>query len=230
MQLLYHTPCQVACPAQIMQGRGTALYPSMQQGCSSQMCQSAFSACNQVPSGEVWAGSPARLLRQLEPEEAGFIAQAAADYAALAAVHAAENAKTTDEIQVWARSSAAPGEACSMQARPCMPLISCCTPHTAGEVERWSWQCGGVQLLWGMRVAHSAAATLACNERCSISSVPEALCMLSTVPDEPGASPLLQLDNARREDRAHRSLDYDSHLGLERDPITREILHTATHT
>lgn len=40
----------------------------------------------------------------------------------------------------------------------------------------------------------------------------------------------LQLDNARREDRAHRSLDYDSHLGLERDPISREILHTASHT
>ena len=59
---------------------------------------------HQVPSGEVWAGSPAKLLRQLEPEEAGFIAQAAADYAALAAVHAAENAKTTEEIQVGAMS------------------------------------------------------------------------------------------------------------------------------
>lgn len=29
-----------------------------------------------VASGEVWAGSPAKMLRQLEPEEAGFIAQA----------------------------------------------------------------------------------------------------------------------------------------------------------
>lgn len=53
-----------------------------------------------VASGEVWAGSPAKLLRLLEAEEAGFIAQAAVDYAALAAVHAAENAKTTEEIQV----------------------------------------------------------------------------------------------------------------------------------
>ncbi len=53
-----------------------------------------------VASGEVWAGSPAKLLRQLEPEEAGFIAQAAADYSALGAVHAAENAKTPEEIQV----------------------------------------------------------------------------------------------------------------------------------
>ncbi len=41
---------------------------------------------------------------------------------------------------------------------------------------------------------------------------------------------VVQLDNARREDRAHRSLDYDSHLGLERDPITREITQTASHT
>lgn len=39
-----------------------------------------------------------------------------------------------------------------------------------------------------------------------------------------------QADNALREDRAHRSLDYDSHLGLERDPVSREILHTASHT
>lgn len=55
-----------------------------------------------VPSGEVWAGNPAKLLRKLEEEETGFIAQAANDYAALAAVHAAENAKTPEEIQVGA--------------------------------------------------------------------------------------------------------------------------------
>lgn len=40
----------------------------------------------------------------------------------------------------------------------------------------------------------------------------------------------LQEDSARREDRAHRSLDYDSHMGVERDPISREIVNTATHT
>ena len=51
-----------------------------------------------VPSGEVWAGAPAKRLRALEPEEAGFLAQAASDYAALAAVHAAENAKSLEEI------------------------------------------------------------------------------------------------------------------------------------
>lgn len=53
-----------------------------------------------VPSGQVWAGSPARMLRKLEEEEVGFIAQAANDYAALAAVHAAENSKTMEEILV----------------------------------------------------------------------------------------------------------------------------------
>ncbi len=57
-----------------------------------------------VPSGEVWAGNPAKMLRKLEEEETGFIAQAANDYAALAAVHAAENAKTPEEIQVTLRS------------------------------------------------------------------------------------------------------------------------------
>ncbi|EIE20136.1 gamma-carbonic anhydrase [Coccomyxa subellipsoidea C-169] len=90
-----------------------------------------------VPSGEVWAGNPAKMLRKLEEEEAGFIAQAANDYAALAAVHAAENGKGMEEIL---------------------------------------------------------------------------------------------LDNARREDRARRSLDYDSHMGVERDPISREIISTASHT
>ena len=43
-------------------------------------------------------GAPAKRLRAMEPEEAGFLAQAASDYAALAAVHAAENAKGLEEI------------------------------------------------------------------------------------------------------------------------------------
>lgn len=49
---------------------------------------------------QVWAGNPAKMLRKLEEEEAGFIAQAANDYAALAAVHAVENGKTMEEILV----------------------------------------------------------------------------------------------------------------------------------
>jgi len=41
---------------------------------------------------------------------------------------------------------------------------------------------------------------------------------------------LLQADVERRKDRALRDPDYDSHLGLERDPISREIINTASHT
>ena len=41
---------------------------------------------------------------------------------------------------------------------------------------------------------------------------------------------LLQADVERRKDRALRDLDYDSHLGIERDPISREIISTASHT
>lgn len=52
-----------------------------------------------VPSGEVWAGSPARRLRALDAGEAEFVAAAAEDYAGLAAVHAAENAKTFLEVE-----------------------------------------------------------------------------------------------------------------------------------
>jgi gamma-carbonic anhydrase len=54
-----------------------------------------------VPSGEVWGGSPAKFLRRLEADEADFIIKSANTYAALAAVHAAENAKTFEEILVW---------------------------------------------------------------------------------------------------------------------------------
>lgn len=46
-----------------------------------------------VPGGEVWAGAPAKFLRKLEESEAAFIAAAADDYFALAALHAEENGK-----------------------------------------------------------------------------------------------------------------------------------------
>ncbi len=72
-----------------------------------------------VPSGEVWAGAPAKRLRALEPEEAGFLAQAAADYAALAAVHAAENAKSLEEIL------ARPPLAARAAGSPCAPSHLC---------------------------------------------------------------------------------------------------------
>eukprot|EP00884_Botryococcus_braunii_P011654 jgi/Botrbrau1/2048/Bobra.0047s0024.2 len=90
-----------------------------------------------VPTGEVWGGSPAKLIRRLEYDEADFIIKSANTYAALAAVHAAENAKTFEEILV---------------------------------------------------------------------------------------------DIDRREDARLRDPDYDSHLGLQRDPVTREVVVQASHT
>lgn len=90
-----------------------------------------------VPSGEIWAGSPAKLLRKLEDSEAAFIRSAADDYSALAAVHAEENAKSFDEVE---------------------------------------------------------------------------------------------LDKARRADRALRDPDFDAQQGIERDPLTREVTRVATTT
>ena len=53
-----------------------------------------------VPTGEIWAGNPARKLRELDTEEAEFILQSAVNYSALARIHAAENAKTHEEVEV----------------------------------------------------------------------------------------------------------------------------------
>ncbi|MQL78861.1 hypothetical protein Taro_011311 [Colocasia esculenta] len=52
-----------------------------------------------IPSGEVWGGNPAKFLRKLTEEEIAFISQSALNYTNLAQVHAAENAKTFDEIE-----------------------------------------------------------------------------------------------------------------------------------
>lgn len=48
----------------------------------------------------MWAGNPAKFLRKLSEEEIAFISQSATNYCNLAQVHAAENAKTFDEIDV----------------------------------------------------------------------------------------------------------------------------------
>ncbi|KAI9118529.1 hypothetical protein K1719_010861 [Acacia pycnantha] len=52
-----------------------------------------------IPSGEVWGGNPAKFLRKLTDEEIAFISQSATNYTNLAQVHAAENAKSFDEIE-----------------------------------------------------------------------------------------------------------------------------------
>lgn len=48
---------------------------------------------------QVWGGNPAKFLRKLTGEEIAFITQSATNYANLAQVHAAENAKSFDEIE-----------------------------------------------------------------------------------------------------------------------------------
>lgn len=48
---------------------------------------------------QIWGGNPAKFLRKLTEEEMAFIVQSAANYANLAQVHAAENAKSFDEIE-----------------------------------------------------------------------------------------------------------------------------------
>ena len=51
-----------------------------------------------VPAGEVWAGSPAKKVRQLTPEEVEGLASRAIETASLAAEHALENSKDYKQI------------------------------------------------------------------------------------------------------------------------------------
>eukprot|EP00249_Psilotum_nudum_P009514 c21986_g1_i1 orf=859-1668(-) len=52
-----------------------------------------------IPSGEVWAGNPAKFLRKLTPEEITFFTNSAEKYTGLANLHSLENAKTYGEIE-----------------------------------------------------------------------------------------------------------------------------------
>lgn len=52
-----------------------------------------------IPCGEIWGGNPAKFLRKLTEEEIAFISQSAINYSNLAQVHAAENAKSFDDIE-----------------------------------------------------------------------------------------------------------------------------------
>ena len=48
----------------------------------------------EIPAGQVWAGCPAKFLRELEPAEEAFLSHSAENYAKLAAEHWFENTKT----------------------------------------------------------------------------------------------------------------------------------------
>ena len=52
-----------------------------------------------VPSGELWAGAPARFMRAMTAEEKAFTATSAETYAEVGAVHAAENDKSFEELE-----------------------------------------------------------------------------------------------------------------------------------
>jgi hypothetical protein len=48
---------------------------------------------------QIWAGNPARFLRNLTTEELSFIKVSADNYAGLGEIHAKENSKTFEEIE-----------------------------------------------------------------------------------------------------------------------------------
>ncbi len=52
-----------------------------------------------VPSGQLWAGNPAKFLRELTAEERTYIQHAAEDTASLARAHAVEAAKSWDDLK-----------------------------------------------------------------------------------------------------------------------------------
>ncbi|EPS71345.1 hypothetical protein M569_03414 [Genlisea aurea] len=53
-----------------------------------------------IPSGEIWGGNPAKFLRKLTADEIAFIPKSADNYANLARIHAAENAKDFDKAEL----------------------------------------------------------------------------------------------------------------------------------
>jgi hypothetical protein len=52
-----------------------------------------------VPTGQIFAGNPAKMLRAMTAEESAFIDKSAENYAALAATHAAECAKSFEQLR-----------------------------------------------------------------------------------------------------------------------------------
>uniref|UniRef100_A0A7S1XG36 Gamma carbonic anhydrase n=1 Tax=Compsopogon caeruleus TaxID=31354 RepID=A0A7S1XG36_9RHOD len=60
---------------------------------------SLVSPGTEIPSGELWAGSPAKMMRKLTDDEIQGIINSAVKYAELAPIHAAENSKSWQEIE-----------------------------------------------------------------------------------------------------------------------------------
>ncbi|XP_019174835.1 PREDICTED: gamma carbonic anhydrase 2, mitochondrial-like [Ipomoea nil] len=81
-------------------GMGAILLDGVHLGKHAMVAAGALVRQNtKIPSGEIWAGNPAKFLRKLTEEEVAFISQSATTYTNLARVHAAENSKSFDEIE-----------------------------------------------------------------------------------------------------------------------------------
>jgi hypothetical protein len=52
-----------------------------------------------VPTGQLWAGAPAKFMRDMTAEEKAFTVTSAETYAEVGAVHAAEAGKSFEEIE-----------------------------------------------------------------------------------------------------------------------------------
>lgn len=206
-----------------------------------------------VPTGEIWAGNPAKKLRELDAEEAEFILQSAVNYSALARIHAAENAKTHEEVTVSHPSGRDMPQNADVLAAPYMPVLDqhravpakstlyCLNAFSHGSNTACLFAYAYIQKCTSMQ--HNSGPEFRVLAGCIGCIHDELRHML-----EPGSLPshtandtemlqhasnkdfALQIDKEAREDRLQRDPDYDSHLGIERDPITREITHVAEST
>ena len=75
----------------IVEPNWSCLHSSVQVEKGAQVAAGAVVAPGTViPSGELWGGNPAKLLRPLKPDEAAFISKSAQTYAELASQHLKE--------------------------------------------------------------------------------------------------------------------------------------------
>lgn len=89
--------CQIADGCLV--GMGATLLDGVQMEANSIVAAGSLVPPNTVVgTGQVFAGAPAKLLRQLTIEEIDFIVASAVRYAELAELHLEENSKTFDQI------------------------------------------------------------------------------------------------------------------------------------
>ena len=134
-----------------------------------------------IPSGELWAGAPARFMRAMTAEEKAFTATSAATYAEVGGVHAAECGKSHEEIEHdrAARASTArarrrlrlahghlpgPGQGAGLKttglcfvclcARAVCVCVRACVRRRGSERRRYSSRDDDVRVMRGMTNVH----------------------------------------------------------------------------